>query len=368
MRNISWLLRIGIVQCCLWTVNLAVGQTALTPHPGNPVLSYGGGGSWDAGVLYLPDVIIVDDLFYMFYSASADLRTMPIAIGYATSADGLNWTKYATGPVFSADESGFDAHFVAEGRVILQGATWVLYYNGREDPGPGPGAAIGRATASSPAGPWRRSPSPVLTAGLSGEWDSGFITPNSIIATDSGFVMYYSGGSAYPFPPSGHAMVGMATSADGISWTKYDDPATTNGPYAGSDPVLALGSPGSYDSGLAWEADVLKTDDGWEMFYTSDSDDWSGETLSYATSADGIRWAKHQDNPILMRTQNWATLDVAAPSVVKVDGKYLVYYVGNRGLFDGQIGLATAVDPNPGPAPVAVPTQALGLKPTNGGH
>jgi hypothetical protein len=60
-------------------------------------------------------------------------------------------------------------------------------------------------------------------------------------------------------------MCGLATSADGINWTKYDDPSTTEAPYAKSDPVLQPSPSG-------WDAEdvicsVMKTDTGWEMLY-----------------------------------------------------------------------------------------------------
>jgi hypothetical protein len=55
-----------------------------------------------------------------------------------------------------------------------------------------------------------------------------------------------------------HEKIGYATSTDGIMWTKYDNPATTNPPYAESDPVLVPGSPGTYDDeGLYFQSVLL---------------------------------------------------------------------------------------------------------------
>ena len=184
---------------------------------------------------------------------------------------------------------------------------------------------------------------PILNPGSPGEWDESFVSPNAVLATDSGYLMYYSGGNGYPFPPDKHGMVGLAFSSDGITWTKYDDPKTTNPPYAESDPVISLGTAGTYDSGLAWECDVLKTDTGFEMFYTGDPDSWSGEKICYATSEDGIHWVKDSvNNPLLGPTQDWVTVDIVSPSVVKIKNTYFVYYDGNTSMTDGQIGLATS--------------------------
>jgi len=342
MKNLLQFLAILLVFSSSSSFTLLFGQTELTPYTNNPVIGYGTSGTWDEGIVYLPEVIFKDGLYYLFYSGSANLMTTPFAIGYATSIDGFNWTKNSSNPVFEADGTGFDAFMVAEGKIIIEDSLWILYYNARAVGGPGPGPSIGRATSTSPDGPWDRMNDPILTTGSSGEWDAAFISPNSILPVDSGYIMYYSGGTGYPLPPSDHAMVGLAFSSDGITWTKYDDPLTTNPPYAESDPVLTLGSAGSYDSGLAWECDVLKTTNGFEMFYTGDPDSWTGERISYATSINGINWIKYEQNPILTDMQNWATIDLVGPSAIIINNEYFVYYVGNTTLFNGQIGLATS--------------------------
>ena len=342
MKNFPQFVTRMLVFCLSYSLTIVFGQTDLTPFPNNPVIPYGSSGSWDSGIIFLPDVVNKDNVYYMFYSGSSNLMTTPFAIGYATSPDGYNWTKNSSNPVFEADGSGFDAFLVAEGKIIIEDSLWILYYNARSVGGPGPGPSIGRATSTSPDGPWNRMNDPILTTGSSGEWDEAFVSPNAILPVDSGYIMYYSGGIGYPFPPSDHAMVGLAFSSDGITWAKYDDPLTTDPPYAESDPVLKLGSAGSYDSGLAWECDVLKTASGFEMFYTGDPDSWTGERICYATSVDGINWVKHEQNPILIDMQNWATIDLVSPSVVKISDEYFVYYIGNTTLFNGQIGLATS--------------------------
>ncbi len=342
MKNLLQFLAILLLFSSSSSFTLLFGQTELTPYTNNPVIGYGTSGTWDEGIVYLPEVIFKDGLYYLFYSGSANLMTTPFAIGYATSIDGFNWTKNSSNPVFEADGTGFDAFMVAEGKIIIEDSLWILYYNARAVGGPGPGPSIGRATSTSPDGPWDRMNDPILTTGSSGEWDAAFITPNTILIVDSGYIMYYSGGTGYPLPPSDHAMVGLAFSSDGITWTKYDDPLTTNPPYAESDPVLTLGSAGSYDSGLAWECDVLKTTNGFEMFYTGDPDSWTGERISYATSINGINWIKYEQNPILSDMQNWATIDLVGPSAIIINNEYFVYYVGNTTLFNGQIGLATS--------------------------
>ncbi len=316
---------------------LGIAQTDLVPHEGNPIITYGPAGSWDEGLAFLPDVVQYDGTWYLFYTGSPNIQTDPLAIGLATSADGFAFTKSDSNPVLEADGTGYDALSLGQPVVIVEGGTWVLYYNARSAPGPGPGPAIGRATAPDPTGPWTQSEQSVLETGGSGEWDSGFVTPNAVCPTEGGYTMYYSGGVGYPMLPS---MVGMATSPDGVTWVKYDDPATSEHPYAESDPVVPLGDSGEWDSGYAWMAAVLETAAGWEMYYTGDPDTWTGEWIGYATSTDGVTWTKWPGNPILGPSEPWATLDVVAGSAVRVGSRYVLYYSGNTTMFDGQIGVA----------------------------
>ncbi|NOX86272.1 MAG: T9SS type A sorting domain-containing protein [Chlorobi bacterium] len=327
-----------LFMCC--TSGISVAQTDLTPYQGNPVLDFGSPGSWDAGWVAFGRTVLYNGVYYSFYAGSPDLMTSPEAIGYATSSDGILFTKYENNPVLKGDSSGFDAYFVSEPVPLIEDSIWILYYNASPAPSGEPGPAIGRATASDPSGPWTRGDSAVLETGNAGEWDASFIMPNSVIHTDSGYVMYYSA-SIGPPSQGAPAMIGMATSADGITWTKYDDPATTDPPYADSDPVLTLGSPGSWDAGFAWECTVWQTTNGWEMYYSGTPDNFATEQIGYATSTDGINWVKYENNPILSPDESWANLWLLASSVVIFDSTYYLYYTGFDGFTSARVGLAT---------------------------
>ncbi len=315
-------------------------QTELTPYQGNPVLGFGSPGSWDAGWVAFGRTLLHNGTYYTFYAGSPDLMTTPEAIGYATSSDGISFTKYANNPVISGDSTGFDAYFVSEPVPLFENNTWVLYYNARPAPPGEPGPAIGRATAPDPSGPWTRGENPVLEKGNAGEWDAEFVMPNSVIHTDTGYIMYYSA-SIGPPSQGAPAMVGMATSEDGITWTKYNDPATTDPPYADSDPVLTLGATGSWDAGFAWECTVWQSSNGWEMYYSGTPSDFSTEQIGYATSTDGIHWDKYENNPILGPDESWNGLWVLASSTILIDSTYYLYYTGFDGFTSAQIGLAT---------------------------
>ena len=333
---LSWLLVPGVAGLGHTTL----GQPLLTPHAGNPIITRGAG--WDSGIAFFPEVLFHDGLYYAFYCGSTHLALGQLSIGYATSVDGLIWEKNPSNPVFQGDGTGFDALSVCTPAVVMDGDTWVLYYDGTTNSMPGPG--IGRATAQSPDGPWARSAEPVLTGGGAGTWDSGLTLPDKVLATGEGYVMYYTGSFAFTMPLTG-MQIGRATSADGINWIKYNDP-NSGGPFSESDPVLDLGPAGDWDANVAWAGAVRETEAGWEMFYSGNRQPGSGLDIGYARSWDGIRWTKSSANPILVHgTENWGLLDLIPKTVMVADSTTFLYYHGFSTGLNAQMGVAT------GPAP-----------------
>jgi hypothetical protein len=316
----------------------ALAQTDLVPYASNPVVNRGGGGTWDRGIVHAPRVVVDHGVYYLFYTGSEDLLGADASIGYATSTDGIAFTKYEGNPILSADGSGFDAHTLSECAPIVQGDTWVIYYNAHNVSRAGPGKYIGRATAPSPSGPWTRMDNPVLQAGSAGEWDSRLATPDGVFATDTGYVMYYSGSNGFPNQPW---RIGMATSPDGITWTKYDDPATPDAPYALSDPIFAQGDAGTWDSASAANTAVLPGTDGWEMYYTGCVGSVEAlQSVGYATGTDGLNWTRFDGNPVLTPTEAWGQVKVVAGSAVRVGTDYYLYYAGWSSNSNARIGLA----------------------------
>jgi len=103
-----------------------------------------------------------------------------------------------------------------------------------------------------------------------------------VVKTESGYTMYYSGSQK----SNGlHTSIGMATSTDGITWTKYNDPATTDKLYAESDPIVDTGDKKIF----VGQPMVQQTPDGWTMIYRVVSSPGHMQ-LGYTTSKDGTHW------------------------------------------------------------------------------
>ena len=168
-----------------------------------------------------PAVVKAGAGYRMWYAGTAE-NGGSTAIFEATSANGSTWTRANGGlPVLQATGGAFDAHGVSAPHVVY-------------DP-------------ADPSAPYR---------------------------------MWYAGqGTVY-------GAIGLATSADGVTWTKYDDAATA----AAADPVLTHGQAGAADSFSAGDPTVLKDGATWKLWYTGD--DSSKKRIAYATSLDGVHWTK----------------------------------------------------------------------------
>jgi len=311
--------------------NTTITPPEFTGYKNNPVLSPGDSGSWDELSVSVPQIICHDNVFYLFYMGyGASCR---MAVGLATSNDGVSFRKFEGNPVLSSDDNGFDAFTAGPGRVLIDDSVWVMYYNGQELAGFSPGRSVGRATALIPTGPWERRETPVLYSGSKGEWDAGFIIPCSVLKLDDGiYRLYYLGGTE--FTTWKDFYIGMATSSDGINWKKYNDPSTTQHPFTESDPVLLNGDEGAWDEAYIWIADVTNSQEGFRMYYTgAGSKTYDHElAIGYAESKDGIHWIKYSRNPVYRVKDDpcykkpVSGITVENPSVLFLDTIALLYY------------------------------------------
>jgi predicted GH43/DUF377 family glycosyl hydrolase len=241
-------------------------------------------------------------------------------------------------PIFKADEVDYAKHgIMARSGLVEDDGTWVMYFHTWNEGSLMAPGAIGRATASAPVGPWKPADKPVLEPGPEGAWDNYAVHDPSVVRTEAGYVMYYTGIDDF----FGTLMIGMATSLDGLSWTKYDDPVTTETLFAESDPIFGPGEPDAWDAKHVLRPSVQRTPEGWVMLYSSiENPTEVNSRLGYATSGDGLHWTRATANPILEEQSQimWGT------HLLYHNGTYLLYFEGQDD-WGSQIYLATAGKP-----------------------
>ncbi len=170
----------------------------------------------------------------------------------------------------------------------------------------------------------------VLSGGGSSAWDR-YIIDMDVIKVNGTYLMYYSAGTTYStasgkFVLTSPYHIGLATSSDGINWTKYS-----------GNPVIRS-RVDSYDSTNVFFPIVMVENGTWRMWYAGNRGNQGGGradvNVCYATSTDGENWTKHASNPVISNgapNTAWNGLDIRPTSVVR-DGTDLVMYLKASGV------------------------------------
>jgi hypothetical protein len=187
----------------------------------NPVLDVGPPGSWEEFGAWLPRVIREGSRFTMYYQGDSIAPFTRWNIGRATSTDGRVWQKDGSNPVLRVGPTGsWESDFIGPGTVMFDGSTYRMWYDGISGVWPGISDAVGYATSSDGIH-WTKFPdNPVCSAGAAGAWDDYGVGYNVCVIFDSGFYhMWYTGNTLRDL--DGTSGIGYAVSRDGIHWRKY---------------------------------------------------------------------------------------------------------------------------------------------------
>jgi hypothetical protein len=212
-----------------------------------------------------------------------------------TSPDAVAWTE-AADESLEALSAGLGDPGAMPTSVLPAGGEWAMYFVGtlateRQ------GWEVWVATAPDPGGPWTRLEEPVLRRGPAGAWDAGGLDFPTVLRADGAWTMVYSGQD--PTRPEAGS-IGLATSDDGITWTKHDDPATTEPPLAESDPVIEPGLCGRFDARAVHQPRVVALDERLVMTYGGWGVSDTESRVGLAESNDqGLTWRCLLPSPAL---------------------------------------------------------------------
>jgi len=315
-------------------------QTSWEKYPGNPVLEQGSPGSWDAEWAFIPDVLFDGEIYHMWYTG---FDWNYGRIGYATSTDKVTWTKSIDNPVLDVGPPGSWDEAVFSTSVLYDGNSYHMWYRGDTE------TTLRIGYATSPDGinwtkyndplttePLFAESDPVMIPGNPGSWDSVGLVDHTVFIDGDIYHMWYTGWDG------NIPRIGYATSPDGINWTKYDNPSTVDPPYAESDPVMNPGGMGTWDTAAVGAPCVIYDGVDYEMWYAGgdslhpDSPFPAPSKIGYSTSLDGITWMKFPD-PVLEpgAWDSWEGLGVGDPEVIYDGTMYHMYYDASG--FDGEV-------------------------------
>ena len=177
-------------------------------------------------------------------------------IGYATSPDGIQWTKHTGNPVFAGGTAAWEVYAVWCS-VLKEAVGYSMWYTGvnatRDT------LRIGRATSTDGLN-WNRDTvnNPVINHGSWGAWDDGSVLLPYIVTIEGRQCLIYTGRHNYDNPPW-HLGAAWSTNG-GTTWTKDI-----------SNPVLSPGPVGSWDASYMQSGNVLLRDGTLHMWYSASS-------------------------------------------------------------------------------------------------
>ncbi len=279
-----------------------------TRDPANPVVVPGAPGEWDdGGVFGYPRRRKGGGYEVLYYGEDAGFLVS--ALGYASSPDGVTWTKYAANPVLerSGPATAWDAGGVYLGPILDEGDRYTMLFGGVDS---GINQYYGLAT-SPDLMHWDRLEGFVFGPGDPGSWEA-FIGDAALVREGGGYRLWYTGNNMVT------GCVGTATSDDGVNWARD-----------AANPVLGPGS-GTWDGGAIWDFHILKRPWAGDFMMVYTASDGAGNTgVGLAFSPDGITWTKHP-NPIWQSgaVGSWHELSVGVMSLSFDGGIYKMTLYG----------------------------------------
>ncbi|NUM44758.1 MAG: DUF11 domain-containing protein [Anaerolineales bacterium] len=243
--------------------------------PLNPILDVGAPGAWDADGLEAPFVIREGPTTYkMWYSGFPEC-----AIGYATSSDGVSWTKHPGNPVLTPGTESWNNMCAIHPYILFEDGLYKMWLLSIGDDGGGQVPYIAYATsADGITWDWDAA-NPLITR----DWEGFFWRPD-VLHLGGTYQMWYSAWD-------GEAHTSYATSPDEVTWTKF------------GAPVLS-GTPGAWDEGFAADPFVIEDGGVFTMWYDSNTH------IGMVTSTNGITWSSSLNDPVLSPGEAGVYIDV----------------------------------------------------------
>ena len=284
----------------------------------NPVLSPVV--AWEQTAVQEADITYESGTWKMWYRGGWDDE----AIGYATSSDGIAWTKYASNPVYGLGGSG-EAASVALPEVLKVGSTYYLF------------------AVKHPFGIGGTNVTVVATStdGIAWTTQASSLTLPSGKTLWGNCTVWIEGSTWYRLQEAGPTPweVYLFSSPDGLAWTVANSgsPLTTlqvaaGGMYGGA--TFATNSSGILTPKFGSLYHV--------WYHASPVSGNLPTNIYHATSPDKITWT--QTGAVLTHSGSGFEVDqVADPSVIVVGGTAYLFYDGDDNTSEvAKIGVATA--------------------------
>lgn len=233
------------------------------PYKNNPVFSGTGKATWDNQIRERGYILREQDNWYLWYTGYTDINDTKY-LGYATSPDGITWTRYQDYPIYKAS-------WVEDMCVVKDNGIYYMFAEGKGD--------TAHMLTSNDRIHWTEKGNLNIRLTNGEPIEAGPYGTHAVLKEDGTWYLFYE---------RNDSAIWLATSKDLNKWTNVQD-----------EPVLKRG-PEEYDKyGVAMNQ-VIKYNGLYYGYYHSTAfQDWSEWSTNVAVSKDLIHWKKYQNNPII---------------------------------------------------------------------
>jgi len=284
----------------------------------NPVLSPTPKG-WDSGEVLIPRVYYDGSKYQMWYSGdNGTVEAGGGSLGYATSIDGVSWIKNRN-PVLTPGATGsWDSRLVYAGFVLKNSSTYLMWYEGAELTSDGYCCRFGIGLATSPDGvSWTKFAGNPVLTSESSS--SPYVSYPWVLRIGGQFKMWYSCGL---YEPTYLTALCLAISSDGVHWSQTATPV-----FKGTR------TPTDWDGGTVYSPNIIYDGKTYSMLYSGCNSSGSTCQIGYATSPDGVTWTRVSRNPIIGPSSPgfWDSYDsVDNQGIIQVNGSFMLYFSADQ--------------------------------------
>ena len=252
------------------------------------------------------------------------MTSQPMVTKLAVSDDGLKWRRPGHDYLLKPEMPWEGSYNLAKAAVVRGSEVWLYYFGKRNKR-----EIIGLARSADLAH-WKKEPKAIFTSDSS-RIDGTRAFPDCVLKEGNKWYMYYDVGWDYHHAknPDGYA-IGVATSADGITWGD-----------SSKSPVLTTSdrTADSWDDGMVSQCSVTKIGDWFFMLYSGGTNNHGRRHSGKSGMAFGLArarhpegpWEKYPHNPVFKPTGSAEDFDgvyLQHPCPVKVGGQWRLYYNG----------------------------------------
>ena len=265
------------------TTEIPTEMVDFVPYEGNPVFKGSDTNTWDQLIRERGYILKEDGIYHMWYTGYRKGPQNEMHPGYATSTDGLTWTRYKDNPIF-------DSGWVEDMMVIKPDSTYYMFAEGRGD--------TAHMLTSADRIHWKEQ------GPLDIRYRNGEPLSKGAYGTPT---VFFENGIWYLFYEREDLGIWLALSTDLKVWTNKQD-----------EPVIKMG-PEQYDQFAVAVDQIVRYKGRYYAYYhASEFKDWHDWSSCVAISDDLVNWKKFAGNPIMKDNKS-------SPILVFDGEKYRLY-------------------------------------------